>query len=276
MHKNRSLTLEKYQQILKDRVNSLSFLLADKNYDETYVFKPQVRSMWHTSFMEAYFKERRSLLLKKFHSCRCRMITLTYSTKLYTPEQVANRHKADFKKFVRLMRKEFIDFEYAYFVEVTKQNYCHFHVYVEDFYPRQIIERIWKEITGSYMIRVKEIKDEKQADYCSNYHSIARKFNQEQLRFAFKNISRFFGQSRNFFEKKEVVESNFRLICKIKSLGYDWHDLIKVTDVNETVLMPIEHLDLIDYNIAFSLKLMDNGQLYLVGLPKSESEPPPF
>lgn len=276
MHKNRSLTLEKYQQILKDRVNSLSFLLADKEYDNTYIFKPVVRSMWHTDFMELYFKERRSLLIEKFNRSHCRMITLTYSTSLYSASDVAKRHKADFKRFVRLMRKEFTEFEYAYFLEITQNHYCHFHVYTDKFYPRAKVEQIWKQCTGSYMIRITDISSPKQIDYCSNYHSIARKFNQEQLRFAFKNISRFFGQSRKFFPVKEVVESNYRLICKIKSLGVDWRDLIKVTDVNETVLMPLEHLDLMDYTIHFSLKLMDNGQMYLVGLPKSQEESPPF
>lgn len=276
MHKNRRLTLKKYQSILESRVNNLALLLVNKTTEETFIFKPKVNSMWHVNFMESYFLNRRQLLIKKFLESRCRMITLTYSTKFYTPEEVAKRHKADFKKFVRNIRKYYPDFQYAYFVEVTLNLYCHFHVYTDIFIPRNLIEKVWKEITGSYMIRIKEIKDQKQVEYCSNYHSVARKFKPYQLEFAFKHISRFFGQSRNFFDKEDKKESEFSMCCFLKDLGINWREYIGVWDRNETVLIGLRELNSNKDLIFFDVTIQQDQKFYLLGKHLFPGDSPPF
>ena len=276
MHKNRQQPLEVYQNKLLNSVNKIALLLNKKDGSGAVIFKPAIKSMWHSEFMEGYFKVRQAKLLNHFSKYRCNMLTLTYSTKLYSPVQVAIRHKADFKKFVRLMREIYHRFEYCYFIEVTKKLYVHFHVYVDQFFNVETIKKVWQKVTGSYIVDIREIKTEKQKFYCSNYHSIAKKFNFEQLKFAFAHISRFFGQSRHFFDRAEKVESCFNYLGRLTSSGIDWREFFGIMNRNETLLVNLD--DLLEHTaeLVFSLILMQNGVYRLHGKPLEEVQPPPF
>lgn len=221
MLKNRRLHLKEYQAKLLNRKYNLAFIMSNKETKELVMYRPIIKSMWLNKFAWAYGRERQEKLKEKFTNEKCRMITLTYDTKLYTPEQVARRHKADFKKFVRLIRKDYPDFEYAYFVEVTQKLYVHFHIYTNIFVKYADIKKNWLKTTGSYIVEVHLIKGTKRIDYTSAYHQVQTKYAYYQLQFAWKNIDRFFGQSRNFFKKEEDKEKIFEYLGFVKFRGHE-------------------------------------------------------
>lgn len=276
MHKNRSLPLEFYQKKLEERVNSLAFLLFDKTTEKPIIFKPEVKSMFHPKFMEGYFRCRQAKLLNHFKSHKVRMLTLTYDTKLYSPVDVAKFHKIHIKKFVRKMREIYGQFEYAYFIELTDKLYIHYHIYIDRFYPVEKMQQIWKDITGSIIVHVKEIKTEKQKYYCANYHSIMKKFPFQKLDFAFRNVSRFFGQSRHFFETKDIVEPTFGFIGRLFDAGFDWREKLGIINFNHSILIAIDELNELFEDVHWLLKLHDN-ELILHGIGHYDlKEPPPF
>lgn len=276
MHKNRKQPLEVYQNKLRNNVNKIALLLNKKDGSGAVIFKPQIKSMWHADFMEGYFRVRQAKLLNHFENYRTNMLTLTYSTRLYGPGEVASRHKKDFKKFVRLMREAYPKFEYCYFIEVTKKLYVHFHVYVDKFFPIETIKSIWQKVTGSFIVDIREIKTEKQKYYCSNYHSIAKKFNLEQLKFAFAHISRFFGQSRHFFDPQTKIESAYSYLGRIMSSGVSWLEFFGIMNKNQTLLVNLDELLEDTAEVVFKLILMENGVFRLHGVNLSEVKSPPF
>lgn len=276
MHKNRLLPLESYQNKLRNNVNKIALLLNKKDGSGAVIFKPSIKSMWAAEFMEGYFKVRQAKLLNHFSKYRTNMLTLTYSTSLYSALDVATRHKADFKRFVRLMRQIYPKFEYCYFIEITKRFYVHFHVYVDQFYPIETIRETWERITGSYIVDIREIKTEKQKYYCSNYHSVAKKFNFEQLKFAFAHISRFFGQSRHFFDRAEKVESCFNYLGRLMTSGIDFREYFGILNRNETLLINLDELLEDTADVVFNIILMQNGNYRLHGVNLSEIKAPPF
>lgn len=221
MHKNRLLPLHRYQEILKERKFNIAMFLSDKETGEMVLFRPAMKSLWLNDYVYNYTRERTQKLYDHFKKYRSRMITLTYDTKLYSQEEVAERHKADIKKFVRLMRAKHKNFQYCYFIELTKKNYVHFHIYVSEYYHWSTIKECWLKASGSTGIKVKEIKNFKQMSYCSRYHNIIRKFQPYQLEFAWKHISRLFGQSRHFFDKPEEIEKKFEFMGMIKFSEYN-------------------------------------------------------
>lgn len=232
--------------------------------------------MWHKDFMEGYFRVRQAKLLNHFQHNRTKMLTLTYWTKLYTPEQVAKRHKADLKRFVRLVREKYPDFQYAYFIELTENLYVHFHMYIDLWIPVTWLKDRWEEVTGSYIVWINYMESEKQKYYCANYHSIARKFNQEQLKFAFKHVSRFFGQSRCFFEKQEKAESNFNYLGRLISVGVDFREYYNLTDINTNIMMDLDELLESIGDVFFTLLKMDNGTFRIFGHEEKDTSEPPF
>jgi len=266
MHSNRNLSLIEYQNILQKRVSKLSFLLLDKAKDKLIVFKAKVKSLWHPDFSDDYLANRATKIYKKLRNWRCSMLTLTYSTKLYSPKEVAIRHKKDIRKFMLQCRKYFKKFEYAYFVEITKKNYIHFHIYLDQFFPVAILQQIWQQITGSIIVDIREIKSEVQARYCSDYHYMTKKFTHNQLEFAFHNISRFFGQSRNFFEKEEKEESLFQFISKISFGGINLLEVVNTLQKNEVYWKYVDELDEEFENISFKLHFNEfSGLCFLEG-----------
>ena len=219
MHQNRSkYNLEGYQTILLQRAKTFFILCKNKETETNVLINIRPKSLWHRNFQEAYSRPKQILLLNKFKSGKNRMITLTYNTNLYTPEEVAFLHKKHIKDFIRRIRKIIGKFEYCYFIELTKNNYIHFHIFTDTFVAHKMIKFVWEKITRSTIVDVHLIKNSAQMYYCSSYSSIAKKWTQEQLEFAWKHISRIYGTSRNYFPKKEMKESKYEFIesCLIK------------------------------------------------------------
>ncbi len=266
MHKNRKLDLKQYQHKLEERVNKLAFLIQNKETNKIFLYKPKVKSMWHNKFIKDYANERYYKLKERLNKKDCRMITLTYSTKKYTPEQVAKRHKSDIKKFFRLIRKEIPLIQYCYFIELTKKLMIHFHIYVDRFIHQKVIKEIWTKITGNFIVDIRLVSTPEQIKYCSSYHQIMKKYNHRQLEFAWKNISRFFGQSRNFFSPAEKVLSAYHLLGRVKFAGVNLLEYFNLKDINWNLIVNIEKINDELEDIFFDCVLNDkNGFYYVFG-----------
>ncbi|MEA2104178.1 MAG: hypothetical protein U9P79_06020, partial [Candidatus Cloacimonadota bacterium] len=161
---------------------------------------------------------------------KSKMFTLTYDTKLYTPLEVVERHKKDFKKLVRKIREVNSNFEYAYFIEVTKKMYLHFHVYTDTFISQKWLSDTWREITGSYIVEIHSIRTEKQKYYAVGYMNVSQKFTFEQLEFVFHNVSRLFGSSRGFFEKEKQFNNGLPFYERVAFVFLDNKDYREYMD----------------------------------------------
>jgi len=209
--------LQQYQAVLERRDRNFCIGLRNKTTQDSFLYKPKTKSFFHPDFVKAYITPREIKLKERLQLFDCRMVTLTYSTKLYTPLSASNLHKSHIKKFIRLLRERFGSLEYCYFIELTKQLFVHFHVYINRYIPHQQIKEIWFKITGNSIVSINAVDSKKKVKYCSEYHQILKKFNSEQLAFVWKNIDRLFSQSRNFFAKSEKAESLYvrEFLCSL-------------------------------------------------------------
>jgi hypothetical protein len=219
MHACRSIyTLEQYQTKLRMNAYSFGLLLKNESTGEDFFFKPKARSLWVDEQRKDYLAPRMAKIRKALLSFNYAMITLTYWTELYSPEEVAERHKKDINRWTKAMRQIYGRFEYAYFIEVTEQQYVHFHIFVSKKISQSRAKQIWCWITGSYIVHRKVIHNTKIAvNYVNKYCSKIADGSEENLEFMFRNIDRFFGCSQNFFAKNSLgpPKEIFKLICNI-------------------------------------------------------------
>lgn len=209
MHENRILyTLEEYQEKLNRSAKKFSLLLKNKETGDSFFIKPNIKSMWLEKYRNNYLKPRKCKLSKALSSGKWDFLTLTYWTKKYSPKQVADRHKNDIKKFFRLLRKIKKDVQYTYFIEVTKNLYVHFHIFIESGFNLKLIRKIWRNITGSYIVDKKQISNNKMLiDYVNKYVNKIDTGSANVLNFMFENIDRFFGSSRKFFQYCGILKN---------------------------------------------------------------------
>jgi len=203
MHINRSLyTLEEYQNKLILQSKSMRLLLLDKKSGDTFYFKPSIKSIWVKEFRKEYLRERSDRLRVRVSKGDLAFVTLTYWTKLYTPEQVADRHKKDINKFIKTLRKIYPPLDYMYVVEVTKRNYVHFHLFMSKVISKGTIKSLWKSITGTYITKKIDITDPRKAsNYITKYVTKYDASEEEKLPFMWNYIDRFFASARKFFKK---------------------------------------------------------------------------
>src|SRR5690606_33091309 len=75
-----------------------------------------------------------------------RLLTLTYREN----ERDYEKCLADFKRFVRLMRKRFGEgFYYVAVPEEQKRGAIHFHLAIKGFYPINTVRRLWRKAVGN-------------------------------------------------------------------------------------------------------------------------------
>jgi len=173
-----------------------------------------------------------------------------------------------------LMRGDYPNLQYCYFVEVTKQLYVHFHIYLEKYVNIHKVSENWQIITGSWITKIKLVESEDQIRYCSDYHNVSKKFKQYQLEFAFKHISRFFGQSRNFFNKKEEIESLFIWLGRIGYKGLNLLEFMDLKDINKSQLLNIEKINQIVDTICFRVELEPKPNSFMLhGIDKTYKPP---
>jgi hypothetical protein len=93
-----------------------------------------------------------------------------------------------------------------------------------------------------------------------------KKYNENQLRFAWKNISRFFGQSRNFFSPVEQTISAYHLLGKVRFAGVNLLEYFNIKDVNFNLIINTEKINNQLEDIFFDIVLNDkDGFYYILG-----------
>lgn len=157
-----------------------------------------------------------------------RFLTLTYSTKLYSVEEVIERQKKDFNKFINHLRKNYDkNFTYLKIIEFTKKNYIHFHILLDIFIPIQLIQSIWKKLTGSYIAFITKVNSHRHAiNYVMKY--LSKTFHHEANKLYFIYKLRRFSFSKNAFEKHEKPKSNFIMLDEF----FSYLDLNNSNDTN--------------------------------------------
>lgn len=221
MHNNRSLfTLPEYQNRLIKQSQTLRFFLLHKTDGTQYYYKPSIRSIWVEKFRQNYLKDRSKKLAFRLQRGDLSFVTLTYWTELYSPEQVADRHKSDINRFIKSCRKQYGKISYSYVVEVTKKNYVHFHIFLSKQIPKNFIKKLWKSITGSWRIDKVDITDpRKAANYVRKYVEKMDCGSLSKLEFMWNYIDRFFACSRNFFRSATDPgrQSKFRMLAMFRA-----------------------------------------------------------
>jgi len=207
--------LKEYQKVLEKRSRTFFLLLEKIDSGEMALAKPATKSIWHPKFSKQYLYPRFSKMLKALKVGQSKMFTLTYSTKKFSTDRCVKRHKSDFKKFVREIRKTYKNFQYCYFIEVTKKMMIHFHVYTHQFVDVNHLREAWAKVTGNYIVKIKTIQDETQKYYAAGYQSVIKKFSHEQLEFLFHNVSRLFGCSRGWWKESGIVDTRKQIYNRI-------------------------------------------------------------
>lgn len=206
MHQNRiDYSLKEYQKIILSRWNSTILWLTERNpvpFRQLYFARPTPKTIWLPGKpRQKYF----NILFRKLsHQIsnddrKYSFATLTYSTKLYSPQFASSLLGSHIKEFIRLVRKRYPGIQYFWVIELTKNLMPHFHIVFRGFVHWKIIRAIWKKITGNRVTNIKKIPGKNISKYICSYVSKSSKHNEEQFSFIFKHIDRIYGSSRKFF-----------------------------------------------------------------------------
>lgn len=156
----------------------------------------------HSYFCETCAKKKKAKLYKKFKRLKfngnLRFLTLTLSSKDYTPEQSLEKISSYFNLFVKLLRYRGFKFQYFKIIEFTKNNIAHLHILVNCFLPFNIVKTLWQSITGSSIVYIEKIKSQQSAiNYLFKYMQKAISSTSNYL-FYLMNKRRY-SYSENFF-----------------------------------------------------------------------------
>ena len=219
MHKNRSIyNLAQYQEILTNREKSFKLLLQHKETMQPLVYSPKFKSNWTHSQRKNKFIAIRSRLKPVLEREMFDFVTLTYSTRRNSNKMLYQIHKEHINLFFKELRKIKRNLKYFYVVELTGNLTPHFHVLLSQGITKAQIKKIWFKITGSYIIDKKEVSSKQIINYVAKY--LVKQYKNEdpearKLEYVYKNISRVFIFSRNFFEASEpnVKDKIYQLIA---------------------------------------------------------------
>jgi hypothetical protein len=133
------------------------------------------------------------------------MITLT--TKLrpgQTPQQAHDHHRPKIATLFQKLRKLYGVIEYACILETHKNGNPHWHVLARcAFIPQKEIQRIWKELTGSWIVGIEKIRHQrKMGKYLTNYVLKEKHVPTEE------RLGRIVSFSRNYLSPIRVTPSN--------------------------------------------------------------------
>ena len=204
----------KNQTKLVTRNKKFFQILFDPKEDEAYFFKPAVRSLYEYDCRQNYFRS----LKKKFKNvCSSKVFTfctLTYSTKLYDPEQVSARCKKDIALLMKRLRRSYTKLEYFYIVELTKKFQPHFHIVFNSEIPKSEIRKDWYEITGSYIVDIEKVWNQSIDFYLTKELSKSKRKSEQYWQFFFYNFKRLWTSSRGFFYRAKKVTKKFYILFK--------------------------------------------------------------
>lgn len=266
LHSNRILySLPEYQRKLERNAASFTLLLRDDEEQKDFFLKPKPKSLWHPEYQGAYLAPRIVQLRQALLTYKYDFLTLTYWTKYMSAEEVAKRHKTDINKFFKLLRKIYGRLQYAYVVEVTEQNYVHFHIFIEKRISEKICRRIWRGLTGAWRIKKKKIDNSAIAiQYVNKYVNKVADGEESKLTFMYDNIDRFFGCSRDFFKdvKKDDKKHIYRLLAHLYAHG-DFTALLKSKKLEGKILTSSQVTDIMSgERKGFRFVYDEDGGLY--------------
>lgn len=257
-------SLEDYQQKIRMNAFSFSLLLRNNETEKDFFFKPKPRSLWVDEFQKDYLAPRLAALRKATLSFKYQFMTLTYDMNKYSPEKVAKRHKRDINLWVKGIRKLYPKFQYAYFIEVTKNLYVHFHLFISKEVKRWQAKYVWLRLTKSYIVHTRPINTSYQAIYYVNkYISKIADESKEKLSFMFKNIDRFFGCSRDFYEKSEGghPKNIYSLICQLYIPANIYNIITEKKLINEMISADKMAIILGGQNMGLEFEYDEDGDL---------------
>lgn len=204
---------EQYERHL-NRVKSCSTTFelgyVQKSYTEFHVH-PCAYSC-NSYFCEHCAQKKRKMLLRKLRAIKnannLRFLTLTLSASDYDPTTSISKISEFFNTLCKLLRYRKYKFQYFKIIEMTKNNISHLHILIDTYIPAPLISSLWKQITGSYIIKILQVKDKKQVfTYISKY--ITKTLTSySNLLFYFYNKRRY-SYSKFFFDVIPKLEKFF-------------------------------------------------------------------
>lgn len=232
MHDNRKkYTLQQYQSKLRANVKSLGVCCFNQNENNYIVFHPIPATAWLPEGRSKYYRNIRKKILNVRSDRHYTFCTLTYSSRLYTPEQIGSRIKRDLDLFFKRLRNYDQKFEFFYVIELTKAGNPHIHLIFDRYIHWKRIKKSWVKITGCPVVKIKGIKGKNVFHYVTKYTTDASKQSEKQFEFLFKNISRLWARSRNFCLPAKVQIKN----SKFQFLFYDFTDSKFTENISTTI-----------------------------------------
>ena len=219
MHKNRQkYSFTEYKRIAEEREKNFCLLLRNKETAETKIVNVVNKSYWTTKQRLAKAEQQKPMLKRMLKKHPFRMVTLTYSTKIYSITKALKLHKIHINKYFKALRKLDNTIKYCYFIELTDKFYPHFHCLIKTNISKTKLKKIWFNITRNYIVDVRKVYSQDAARYLTKYlveDYATESLAEQKLSIIFKNISRLFVKSRNFLdpEFREVKETLYDLLC---------------------------------------------------------------
>lgn len=162
----------------------------------------------HSYFCETCAKKKKNKLYQKFKRIKfngnLRFITLTLSTKDYSPEKSLDVISKYFNLFVKHLRYKGFKFQYFKIIEFTKNGIAHVHALVNCYIDYYLIKDIWKHISGNDIVFIQLVKNKQIAiNYLFKYMQKAISSSSNYL-FYLMNKRRY-SYSQSFFNKADIV-----------------------------------------------------------------------
>jgi len=213
MHSNRSTyTLSEYQAKLRRNYLHLGVVLEKTAKGTFSIFRPLPKSPWLPESRSKYFKPlyTKAKLLK--HSKKYTLCTLTYSTKLYTPESACHSVKHHIDLFFKRLGYRKSRPEYFLVCELTDQMMVHIHLVFDRFVHWKKVRASWYKVTGNIITDIRNKKRDQAIHYCFKYLTKAKKMPNGKWAFIFKHIDRIWSSSRNFFDDPEDQPKKYKFL----------------------------------------------------------------
>lgn len=208
MHENRkNYDLFSYQKKIRNNARKLGIVLETSLSGSFYIFHPIPSCPWLPETRKKYYGKLRKRAQNIPNHKQYTFCTLTYSTRFYTAEKVAQRLKSDIDKFFKRLNYRKIKPEYFYVIELTKQDYCHIHLIFDRYVYWKKIKASWFGVTGSNVIKISAINSKNVFYYITKYTTDSQKQTEKQFAFLFKNVDRLYTFSRNFCIKSDDSNS---------------------------------------------------------------------
>lgn len=210
-HKRTTEHLQRHLLRTNNCKNTATFCFKQPSINKLEV----VKTFFHCSsyFCDTCAKRKQRKLQNRLKNLkingRLRFLTLTLSTNDYTPEESLSKISEMFNDFCHRLRHLGYKFQFFKIIELTKHHQAHLHILINCFLPRVTVLMLWKSITGSYMVDIREVKSHKKAvEYLTKYMTKTVSAMSNYLFFIMRK--RRYSCSQNFFSEVLKIEKFIR------------------------------------------------------------------